>query len=123
MRSVATIVGIMIVSAFLFVGTSGCDCDEADHEGHEHGAAKPEAGHEGHKHEAAKPAPEGEIAQKTCPVMGGAIKKDIYTDHNGRRVYFCCGGCIDAFKKDPTKYLAKIDAEIQKAKDAAKPGD
>lgn len=112
MRSLAIIIGIMVVSALLLVGTSGCD--KADHEGHEHGAAKPEA-----EPEAAKPAAEVEIAQKTCPVMGGAIKKDVYTDHKGRRVYFCCAGCIDAFKKDPDKYLAKIDAEIQKAKDAA----
>jgi len=46
-------------------------------------------------------------------------EKEIYADYNGRRIYFCCPGCIGAFKKDPAKYLKKVDAEIEKAKDAA----
>ena len=46
--------------------------------------------------------------QTTCPVMGGAIDKTIYADYQGRRVYFCCRGCIAAFKKDPDKYLKKL---------------
>ena len=49
-----------------------------------------------------------EITQTVCPVMGGAINKDIYTDHNGKRVYFCCQGCIAEFTKNPAKYLAKL---------------
>lgn len=49
-----------------------------------------------------------EIQQTTCPVMGGKIDPKVYTDHEGRRVYFCCPGCIGTFKKDPQKYLAKL---------------
>lgn len=64
----------------------------------------------------AAPAPaEVEIAQKVCPVMGGAIDKDIYVDHQGRRVYFCCSACIDVFKQDPGKYLKKLDEAQQEA--------
>ena len=44
-------------------------------------------------------------AQTVCPVMGGKVNKDIFVDHEGRRVYFCCQGCVGAFKKDAEKYL------------------
>jgi YHS domain-containing protein len=46
--------------------------------------------------------------QTTCPVMGGEINKEIYADHDGKRVYFCCAACIPKFEKDPEKYLAKL---------------
>jgi YHS domain-containing protein len=46
--------------------------------------------------------------QTTCPVMGGAINKKIYRDYQGKRVYFCCGGCVAAFAKDPEKYMKKL---------------
>jgi YHS domain-containing protein len=48
------------------------------------------------------------ITQKICPVMGGKINPTVYTDHEGKRIYFCCPECIDTFKKDPAKYLAKM---------------
>ena len=43
--------------------------------------------------------------QTTCPVMGGPFNKEIFVDHNGQRVYFCCNACVKAFKADPDKYL------------------
>ena len=49
--------------------------------------------------------------QTHCPVMGGEINKDIFADHNGMRIYFCCAGCDGEFKADPDKYLAKMKAE------------
>jgi len=49
--------------------------------------------------------------QTTCPVMGGTINKEIYVDYKGERVYFCCAGCPDIFKKDPEKYLKKMHEE------------
>lgn len=49
--------------------------------------------------------------QTTCPVMGGAIDKALYIDHDGKRIYVCCGGCIGAVKKDPAKYIKKLEAE------------
>jgi len=49
-------------------------------------------------------------AQTVCPVMGGPIDKSFYTDYEGRRVYFCCQACVDAFKKDPQKYLKNLPA-------------
>lgn len=50
-------------------------------------------------------------AQTKCPVMGGTINKDIYADYEGKRVYFCCEACISTFKKDPAKYVKKLEDE------------
>jgi len=49
--------------------------------------------------------------QTTCPVMGGKVNKEIHADYRGRRVYFCCKGCVGQFKKDPEKYLKKTKEE------------
>ena len=46
--------------------------------------------------------------QTTCPVLGGKINQEVYTDYQGQRVYFCCAGCVDVFKKDPEKYLKEM---------------
>ena len=60
-------------------------------------------------------APAAVIAQKDCPVMGGPIDPKIHTDYKGRRIYFCCPACIEKFKTDPEKYIAKVDAELKGA--------
>lgn len=49
--------------------------------------------------------------QTACPVMEGTINKNIYADHNGMRIYFCCSSCIDDFKKDPEKYIKKLEEQ------------
>ena len=49
-----------------------------------------------------------ESVQKKCPVMGGDIDKNVFTDYKGRRVYFCCASCQEKFKKDPENYLKKM---------------
>ncbi len=51
------------------------------------------------------------IPQENCPVMGGKINKSIYTDYNGKRIYFCCNACPEPFKKEPEKYIKKMEAE------------
>ena len=76
-------------------------------------------GHEGHDHAAmtAKPAEMVEAAkavvaeineQTTCPIMGGPINKDVFTEYKGKKVYFCCPGCEGKFEADPEKYIAKL---------------
>jgi YHS domain-containing protein len=58
-------------------------------------------------------------AQTMCPVLDEPIKnKNVYVDHNGKRVYLCCAGCKAAFSKDPEKYIKILEAqgvEIEKA--------
>jgi YHS domain-containing protein len=55
---------------------------------------------------AAEPKP-----QTVCPVLGGNIDKNVFIDYQGKRIYFCCGGCPAEFSKDPEKYLKKMEAQ------------
>ena len=41
----------------------------------------------------------------------------VHRDQN-RLVRFCCAGCVDEFKKDPAKFLAKLDAAGNKGDEA-----
>jgi YHS domain-containing protein len=47
--------------------------------------------------------------QTTCPVMGNEINKSLYVDYNGKRIYVCCTMCLDSVKKDPAKYIKKLE--------------
>lgn len=61
--------------------------------------------------------------QTTCPVMGGAINRNTYVDHDGKRIYVCCRGCIEAIKKDPAKYIKVLEDQgvvLDKAGETAK---
>jgi len=42
--------------------------------------------------------------------MGGKIDRSVYTDHQGKRVYFCCPACVDAFEKDPASYIQTMES-------------
>jgi len=46
--------------------------------------------------------------QTLCPVMGGKINKEIFVEYEGKKVYFCCPGCIEEFQKNPEKYLPEL---------------
>ncbi|MCC7519062.1 MAG: hypothetical protein IT578_07750 [Verrucomicrobiae bacterium] len=60
----------------------------------------------------AKPKPKPYPFQ-TCLVtdekLGGMGKEYVFT-YEGREIKFCCKGCMKDFKKDPAKYLKKLDA-------------
>lgn len=68
--------------------------------------------------------------QANCPVMGGKVNEKLFVDHDGKRIYVCCPGCIATIKKDPAKYIKKLEAEgvtldktpINKQEDKPKPG-
>jgi YHS domain-containing protein len=82
----------------------------------------------GCKKETPQPAPKApaaatEIAQKLCPVMGDPINPEIYVDYQGRRIYFCCSMCPETFKKDPEKYLKKLDEQMKEAAPQAAPAE
>ena len=56
-----------------------------------------------------------ENIQTTCPVSGEELEdKSIYTDYEGRRIYFCCKNCRGKFNADPQKYLSKMDEPTKK---------
>ena len=48
------------------------------------------------------------IEQTMCPVMEGAINKELFAEYKGKKVYFCCPGCEEQFLKEPEKYLSKL---------------
>lgn len=57
---------------------------------------------------------------KICPVSGEKIEeknKATYV-YEGKIYNFCCAGCIDEFKKDPQKYIKKVEDEL-KAKESS----
>lgn len=47
--------------------------------------------------------------------LGGSMGKPHTITYQGREIKFCCPGCEGAFKKDPAKYIKKIE-EAEKAK-------
>jgi len=56
--------------------------------------------------------------QSTCPVSGDPINKEVYTDYQGKRVYFCCQACPPEFAKNPDKYM-KVLADKGQEPEAA----
>jgi YHS domain-containing protein len=55
-----------------------------------------------------------EGTQKTCPVMGNSVDKNIFVDYRGKRIYFCCSACPSQFRKDPATYLKKLSENGEK---------
>ena len=56
---------------------------------------------------------------KTCVVSGeklGEMGKPYVYMHEGREIQFCCKDCVKDFKKDPAKYVKKIEKAEAKAK-------
>jgi YHS domain-containing protein len=49
--------------------------------------------------------------------LGGSMGKPHTITYQGREIKFCCPGCEGVFKKDPEKYIKKIEqAEKEKSK-------
>ena len=55
----------------------------------------------------------------TCVVSGeklGEMGKPYTFTHEGREIELCCKSCLKDFKKDPAKYVKKIEEAEAKAK-------
>ncbi len=66
-----------------------------------------------------------DVGNKVCPVSGEKIneKLKVTYEYNGKIYNFCCTSCIDDFKKDPEKYIKKVDEELKEgAAEEAKEG-
>lgn len=50
----------------------------------------------------------GTAEQRTCPVMGGTVNKNIFTEYKSKKVYFCCAGCRTKFEENPEKYVKSL---------------
>ncbi len=53
---------------------------------------------------------ESKTPQTLCPIMGGEINKEVFTDVAGYRVYACCKPCLAKIEADPKAALQKIRA-------------
>ncbi len=57
--------------------------------------------------------------QTVCPITGKPINKDVYTEYEGKKVYFCCPACKSKFEKNPEKYVSKLPQFEQTSPDTA----
>ena len=55
------------------------------------------------------------VGNKICPVTGAKIDEKLKAtyEYEGKIYNFCCSACIEEFKKDPEKYIKKIEEEAQ----------
>jgi YHS domain-containing protein len=51
------------------------------------------------------------VTNTMCPVSGGPVSKDFRAEYKGQYVYVCCKGCLEEFKADPEKFVAKMSKE------------
>ena len=92
------IMGLMITSVVSFAGTgSSCSME------------KPVS--------ATAPASDSKainLKNKVCPVLGEKIDEanKVPYEYNGKVYDFCCTSCVDEFKKDPAKYIDKVNQEL-----------
>jgi YHS domain-containing protein len=48
-------------------------------------------------------------ANTTCPVMTSEdADPDVFIEHEGQKVFFCCTKCKSAFSKNPDKYMKNL---------------
>lgn len=60
--------------------------------------------------------------QTRCPVMNAPIDRNLYVDHEGKRVYVCCRGCLAAVRARAAEIIRRLEAEgIEVAKVPAIP--
>ena len=67
------------------------------------GGSSPSAGHGGSE------TAESVRLQSHCPMMGGVIDREVFTDVDGKRIYFCCAACIEPFLEDAAALIAKME--------------
>jgi YHS domain-containing protein len=46
--------------------------------------------------------------QVTCPVSGDPADRKVSVESDGKKVYFCCPGCINKYRADPGKFAAAL---------------
>ena len=88
---------VVLLVGVLIIGFAGCNKDKSDTDSN--AAAKTVGG----------TTETAAVTQTTCPVMAGKpIDKAVSIDYQGKKVYFCCPGCIDKFKAEPEKYTKDL---------------
>jgi hypothetical protein len=97
----------LAMSVVLVLGLGACDGDKASPAGPTSGA------------NAGKPYP-----LDVCVVSGkplGSMGEPFTFVHEGQEIKLCCEPCLAAFKKDPSKHLAKLVQATKPAPQAPTP--
>jgi YHS domain-containing protein len=94
----AAVIALAGISTSAFAMCGMCPADKA--EGADSHAAAPES-------------TAINAGNKICPVSGDAVDGKTTYEYKGKAYNFCCSMCIDEFKKDPAKYIAKVEKESQ----------
>jgi len=53
---------------------------------------------------------------RICPVSGEKVGQGMEPatyEYKGKAYNFCCTSCIEEFKKDPEKYIKKVEEELR----------
>lgn len=53
------------------------------------------------------------VGNKICPVTGDKVDGKTTYEYQGKVYNFCCPACIPEFKKDPEKYIKKVEEELK----------
>ena len=111
---------VIFVVGLFFAGLSRVSlammCADKGTSGEEHSSRQQLAQAETAKPDAATPVKKAEDAgNKICPVSGEKIGEKMKATYayEGKTYNFCCAMCIDNFKKDPQKYIKKVEEEKQ----------
>ncbi len=108
MKNVIVLLIVCMISLLAFVGCEKSEPEKMEMPSMDTAAAKMEMPDMDAAAAKVSEAASTVTKQTTCPIMGGKINKDIFVEHKGQKVYFCCKACVTKFQADPEKYLAKL---------------
>lgn len=104
---------IVSLSLLVIVGSLLSGCDNLEETGSQSQMQPPANAVSSEK-------PAGDEAVMCLVMTDRPIDKNVYIDHEGRRINFCCRMCIATFKQDPGKYLEALDGKPQAQSSAGK---
>jgi YHS domain-containing protein len=112
---------VCLISGILVFGISKLSfammCSSGRHSKHQQTAQTESSEHKHMQSEAAFATAEEtvNIGNKICPVSGEKIDEKMKAtyEYEGKIYNFCCSMCIDEFKKDPEKYIKKVEEELK----------
>lgn len=87
---------------------AGCEKDQPQSNGVQNGTTETVRHEHSTSVDVNEPQADAGTEQTICPVMGGKINKEIFTEYQGKKVYFCCPACKPEFEKNPEKYISKL---------------
>ena len=69
------------------------------------------------------PAPPVEVGNKICPVSGEKVGDSdmgevVKFEYEGKVYNLCCPMCAKDFKKDPEKFIKKVEDELKSIEDS-----